>query len=298
MAIGYIFLVISVLAGTTKGYFGKQISGKTQGMAASTWANILRMGFCILISLLVSGASLLQNGAKIDLALILTGLFSGITQAAFLISWLYCVRGGGYMLVTIFTMLGIVVTLILSTLFLPGETISLLQWLAVALLIIAVFIMYSYNAGMQGKLSAGTMIALVICGLSHGLSSFAQKLFQVYSVGDTGTFTLIGFVVTLLALLCLLLLPSVKQEQVKPGKLIKGIFFPVLIMAIALFLCNFFAVEAAAPGRLSAVQLYPAREGLNMLMGVLMSHFLLKERANVRCVIGCVLAFIATLLLQ
>lgn len=298
MAIGYLFLLISVFAGSTKGYFGKRISGKTEGMAASVWVNILRMVFCILISILVSGASLLQSGGKIDNALIITGIFSGVTQAAFLISWLYCVRGGGYMLVTVFTMLGIVVTLILSTLFLPGETISLTQWGAVALLIIAVFVMYSYNTGMQGKLSLGTKIALVICGLSHGLSSFMQKVFQVYSAGDTGTFTLIGYVVTLAALLCLLLLPSVRSEKQKPAQLIKGIFFPVLMMAIALFLCNYFAVEAAAPGRLSSVQLYPAREGLNMLLGVLMSHFLFREKANLRCIIGCFLAFIATLLLQ
>ncbi len=298
MALGYLFLLISVLAGSTKGYFGKRISGKTEGMAASVWVNILRMVFCILISILVSGASLLQNGGKIDNALIVTGIFSGVTQAVFLISWLYCVRGGGYMLVTVFTMLGIVVTLILSTLFLPGETITLTQWGAVALLLVAVFVMYSYNTGMQGKLSLGTKIALVICGLSHGLSSFAQKVFQVYSTGDTGTFTLIGYVVTLAALLCLLLLPSVRSEKQKPAQLIKGIFFPVLMMAIALFLCNYFAVEAAAPGRLSAVQLYPAREGLNMLLGVLMSHFLFREKANLRCIIGCFLAFIATLLLQ
>ena len=298
MTLGYIFLVISVLAGSTKGYFGKQISSKTQGMAASVWANILRMGFCILISLLISGVSMFQNGAKPDLALLLTGIFSGVTQAAFLISWLYCVRGGGYMLVTVFTMLGIVVTLILSTLFLPGETVSFLQWGAVALLIVAVFVMYSYNTGMQGKLSVGTKIALVVCGLSHGLSSFAQKLFQVYSASDTATFTLIGFAVTLVALVCVLPLPSVRKERLEPVKLIKSIFVPVLIMAIALFACNYFAVEAAAPGRLSAVQLYPAREGLNMLLGVLMSHFLFKEKANVRCVVGCVLAFIATLLLQ
>ena len=298
MALGYLFLLISVLAGSTKGYFGKRISGKTEGMAASVWVNILRMIFCILISIFVSGASLLQNGGKLDSALIITGIFSGVTQAAFLISWLYCVRGGGYMLVTVFTMLGIVVTLILSTLFLPNETISLTQWAAVALLILAVFVMYSYNTGMQGKLSFGTKIALVVCGLSHGLSSFAQKVFQVYSAGDTGTFTLIGYVVTLIALLCLLLLPSVRSEKQKPAQLIKGIFFPVLMMAIALFLCNYFAVEAAAPGRLSAVQLYPAREGLNMLLGVLMSHFLFREKANLRCIIGCFLAFIATLLLQ
>lgn len=298
MALGYIFLLISVLAGSTKGYFGKRISGRTEGMAASVWVNILRMVFCILISILVSGASLLQSGGKIDFALGITGVLSGITQAAFLISWLYCARGGGYMLVTVFTMLGIVVTLILSTLFLPGETISVLQWCAVALLIVAVLVMYSYNTGMQGKLSAGTKIALVVCGLSHGLSSFVQKLFQVYSAGDTGTFTLVGYVVTLLALFVVLLIPSVRKENQKPGKLIKGIFAPVLIMAIALFVCNFFAVEAAAPGRLSSVQLYPAREGLNMLFGVLMSHFLFREKANLRCIIGCILAFIATLLLQ
>ena len=86
MALGYLFLLISVLAGSTKGYFGKRISGKTQGMAASVWVNILRMVFCILISILISGASLLHSGGKIDNALLITGIFSGVTQAAFLIS--------------------------------------------------------------------------------------------------------------------------------------------------------------------------------------------------------------------
>lgn len=298
MVLGYTFLMIAVLAGCTKGYFGKQISGKTQGMAASVWANVLRMGFCIVISLLVGGVGMLRKGLSVDLALVLTGVLSGVMMAFFVVSWLYCVRGGTYMLVNISLMLGMLVTLILSNLFLSGETVTLIQWGGVALLIGAVLVMYSYNKGMRGKMRISSLLLLLACGVSNGLCDFSQKLFQHYSKSDTALFTLITYFVTLLVLLAVLGLPQVRREQVKPLPLIKELFFYVLIMAVCLFLNSYFKTEAAAPGRLTAAQLYPVSESVSMLLSVLMSHFLLKEKATPRCITGCVLALAAVLLLK
>ncbi len=298
MILGYAFLMIAVLAGATKGYFGKKISTKTQGLGASVLANVLRMGLCIVISLAVGSVGIFQKGLTLDAPLLLIGVFSGIMMAFFVVSWLFCVRAGAYMLVSVFLMLGMLVTLILSNLFLPGETISLAQWCGVVLMIAAVLVMYSYNRNQRGKLTWPALLLLVACGASNGLCEFSQKLFKHYSNSDTAFFTLITYGVALLVLCLFLTFPMVRKEQVKAGPLIKEIFFDVLIMAVCLFLNSYFKTEAAAPGRLTAAQLYPVSECVSITLGVLTAHFLFKEKATPRCIIGCILALAAVLLLK
>ena len=297
MILGYPFLIISVLAGVTKGYFGKKISNLTQGIAASVWVNLLRVGLCILISLLVSGASLF-SGARPDTVAILTGTAYGCTNAFFIVSWLFCVRNGTYMLINIFLMLGMLITLILSNLFLPGESISLLQWGGIALLILAVLIMISYNTKERGKMTLSQFFLLFACGLSEGLGGFMQKCFQHHSQSNTAFFTLISYGTAALVLGGVLLLPAVKTEKTVPCPLIKRTFPLIAIMALCLFLNSFFKTEAAAPGRLTSARLYPVYESIGLILNVAMCHFLLKEKATLRCLIGCALSLIAVLLLK
>lgn len=298
MAIGYICLMISVLAGCTKGYFGKRISGLTRGMAASVWVNLIRLCLCVGISFLVGGAGLLQGGSSLDLPAVLTGIFYGLTSAFFLVSWLICARNGTYMLINIFLMLGMLITLILNSLFLPGEEITLIQWGGILLLIIAVLIMYSYNTGQRGKMKPSALLLLFACGISEGLGGFAQKLFQHHSESDTAFFTLISYGVAAVVLSGALWLPSVRREQVRPWPLVKHTFPYVAVMAVCLFLNSYFKTEAAAPGRLTGAQLYPVYESVGLILSVCMSHFFFKEKATLRCIAGCVLAFGAVLLLK
>ncbi len=50
---GYLFLVLSLIAGTTKGYFGKKISIFTSTLHSSVSANLVRMLLCALIGALL-----------------------------------------------------------------------------------------------------------------------------------------------------------------------------------------------------------------------------------------------------
>ena len=50
---GYLFLLIALLAGVTKGYCGKKTSGYTNSLRDATLANIIRMMLCILIGFIL-----------------------------------------------------------------------------------------------------------------------------------------------------------------------------------------------------------------------------------------------------
>jgi hypothetical protein len=51
--IGYLFLGIALIAGATKGYCGKKISGKITSLSDSVLANTGRMLLCIIIGFLL-----------------------------------------------------------------------------------------------------------------------------------------------------------------------------------------------------------------------------------------------------
>ena len=49
---GYLFLFLSVLSGSVKGFFGKKISDMTADFKSAVLSNLIRMLFCIPIGFL------------------------------------------------------------------------------------------------------------------------------------------------------------------------------------------------------------------------------------------------------
>lgn len=291
---GYISVFVALLAGTTKGFFGKQISNEVKTQRQSVLVNAVRMAICVLISLAVLLPDALQNGILIDPAAWLWGAFSGITLSLFLVTWLLSVRRGAFMLISVTQMFGVVVTVVCAFLVFKTPVLPR-QMLAIAILVVAVLIMGSYSASLKGKFSLGTVMLLLLCGVSSGLYDFSLKLFTYYSASNISTLNLISYTISALVLGIVFLFPS-KEERFDAKGMVKRVFLPVFIMSVCLFLNSYF--KALANNYLSPQQVYPIYQAGGLILSAAMSAVFFKEKITPRCVVGLVLAFISILLLK
>ena len=298
---GYLFLALALASGVTKGYCGKQTSSAIKSNSDSMIMNLLRMLVCILIGFILlivqnDMGSLTSSGTAVAISAL-----SGIASAAFVVSWLLSVRTGAYMMVEVFLLLGVTVPIALCRIFF-GEEIGLWQIIGIAVLLVAVYIMTTYNASIKGKLNMGAIGLLLLCGLSNGIADFSQKLFVKEAPnGSIAAFNLYTYAFAASALaIAWGIFRAVDKKAGNPPRtaleVVKHIWYFVLIMAICLFANSFFKTQAAL--YLNAVRLYPLNQGSAVVLSLLMSAILFKEKINARCIIGIVLSFAALLMIN
>ena len=298
---GYLFLTLALAAGVTKGFCGKKTSFAIVSNSDSMIMNLLRMILCIVIGTVLvvvqDGIGALAPSAS----LVLISALSGIASAAFVVSWLLSVRTGAYMMVEVFLLLGVIVPIALCRIFF-GEKIGAWQIIGIAVLLVAVYIMTTYNTSIKGKLSIGALLLLFLCGLSNGIADFSQKLFvKELPGGSIAAFNFYTYVFAALALAVAYIIfravdKKAGQEPRNPIHIIKPIWIFVLVMAICLFANSFFKTQAAL--YLDAVKLYPLNQGSAVILSLLMSATLFKEKITVKCIIGIVLSFAALLMIN
>lgn len=302
---GYLFLSISLLSGAVKGYCGKRTSGYVTRFSDALLVNLIRMTLCIIIGFAVllfgGGVAQLSVGGT---TLLITAL-SGITTAVFVTSWLLSVRKGAYMLVNVFLMIGVFITILCS--YSLGERVSLRQGLGLVLLLIAVFLMCSYQKATKGKLTWLALVLLIVCGVSNGLTDFSQKLFVRNA--ESSSIAVFQFYTYAFAALTLLIiyLSAVSSEKRKarvqtsvetqaPAKMPLAMVGFVIIMAIFLYLNSYFKTQSAE--YLTASQLYPLYQGGDLILSTAMAALLFKEKPTVTSIVGIAIAFAALLLIN
>ena len=291
---GYIFVVIALLAGSTKGYFGKRISGIVSTHRQSVLVNAVRMLICVFISAGMIALEGLQSGVLLDGAAWWTGALAGVTVSVFMVTWLLSVRQGAFMLISVSQMFGVVVTLVCSRIVFQSPILPR-QIIAVGILIVAVLIMGSYSAALKGGLGLSTVILLLLCGVSSGLYDFSLKLFTHYSASSISALNLISYVIAAIALGFVFLIPT-GEAQFKVKPLLRATGLPLIIMSACLFLNSYF--KALANNYFTPVQLYPIYQAGGLILSALMAAVFFKEKITPRCIIGMVLAFAAIILLK
>ncbi|MBQ6846252.1 MAG: EamA family transporter [Oscillospiraceae bacterium] len=290
---GYFCILISLLAGATKGFMGKKISSTVSSYRQAAFINVFRMFICMGVSGVSFMFESLQSGLYIDEGVIIYGALSGITLSFFIITWLLAVRNGAFMLVSVSQMFGTVITLLCSF-FVFRKPLESKQLLAVALLVVAVLIMVSYSSGVKGKLSVFGIVMLVLCGLSGGINDFSMKLFREFSEANISMFNLISYIFSMVVLAVAVALPS--EDKFNKRELLKSDLLAVIIMSVCLFVHSYF--KAMANDYLSVAQVYPISQAGGLILSALMSSVFFNEKITFRCVVGLILAFIAVLLLK
>ncbi len=293
---GYLWLSISLVAGAVKGYCGKKTSGYVNEYKDAMFINAIRMIFCIIIGFFVAiipeGIGVLSS----DNVTLLLALMSGAMTAGFVVSWLISVKTGAYMMLDVFLMMGTIVPIIASSIMFD-ETPGIIQWIGFLLLVTAVIIMCSYNIQIKGKMSAGSIILLILCGLFNGLTDLSQKLFVKFS--PSASAAVFNFYTYIFAAAFLIIMYFVFPKKNKANDMksnIKPIIGYILVMSVCLFSNSFFKTMAAA--YLPSSQLYPLSQGAALILSSLVAAVFFKEKLTKRCIVGIIISFVALLMIN
>ena len=292
---GYLFLSLALLSGATKGFCGKKTSGFIKGTKDSILSNIIRMLLCIAIGfvILLFSGSLPQLLPSAELLLICA--LSGISTAVFVVTWLISVQKSAYMMLDVFLMLGVLIPIICGNIFF-NETVKLTQWIGIAVLFVAVVIMCSYNNTIKQKITIPSLLLLIACGLSNGITDFSQKLF-IKRLPDisVSVFNFYTYIFAALTLVIAYFLIRTQEERADP-KVFLHIFGYVFVLAACLFANSYFKTLAA--NHLDAVLLYPLNQGAGLILSSVMAAVFFREKLTAKCITGLIIAFIGLLIIN
>ena len=297
---GYLFLFLALSCGLLKAYCGKISSSAVSCSYDAVVLNTVRMILCVFLGLLFvfigGGASLTDTTPKI----LLIAFLCGISTACFVFFWLLSVRTMAYMLVEVFVMGGVILPLTLCT-FLYKEPVGMGQIIGVILLLTAVYCMCTCKNTTKAKLTKKDFLLLFLCSLSSGFSDFSQKLYtKEIENANISLFNLYTYLVASIVLLTACFFFKKKEKagiKIKPlREIVRPIFIYVAIMAVCLFLNAYFKTLSAK--YLDAILLYPLNQGCAVLLSLIMSAIIFKEKINAKGYLGVALAIIAMILIN
>lgn len=292
---GYLFLLLALATGAIKGYCGKRTSGYVNEYKDAILANSIRMVLCIAIGL---GMIIFGSGIKalaVNRTTLLITLLSGAANSAFVVLWLISVKKGAYMMLDVFCMLGILIPMAgCAVLF--GEPIEINHIIGVVILIAAVCIMCSYNNSIKSKITFTSLILLLLCGISNGVSDFSQKLFIKMSENvPIAVFNFYTYLFSAIILICCYFSFSAHSDN-KALPNVRPIFMYILIMSVCLFLYSYFKTIAAQ--YLSSAQLYPLAQSGALIISSIMSAIFFHEKLTVKCMVGIGMSFVALIIIN
>lgn len=296
---GYLFLLVALLAGATKGYCGKKTSGYLSEYKDAMFINFIRMLFCLIIGFTVMIFNGNISSLAVDTQTLLITLCSGVTTSIFVVTWLISVKHGAYMMLDVFLMLDVCIPIIGGKI-LYNEPIKATQIIGLIILTVAVFIMCSYNNSIKKKINITSFILLLLCGIANGFTDFSQKMFvnssPNASIAVFNFYTYLFSAVTLLIFYIIFRNSNTSTEKKSEGKILGKIIGYVAVMSVCLYINSFFKTKAAI--YIPSVQLYPLNQGTALILSTFMSAVLFKEKLTVKCIIGIITSFIALIIIN
>ena len=298
--LGYLFLALALLAGVIKGYCGKKSGGTLVLASDAMLVNTVRMLACIVIGVALIAIGNDWSSLTLDPTVIWISALSGVCTSLFVVSWLLAIRTGAFMMVDVFLLKGVLIPLVVCAIFFD-EPIILIQWIGIAVLIIAGYVMCSYNAKLKGKMTLKAFLMLLLCAASYGCTDLSQKLFVNLSpVSDNSVFQFYTYIFAALTLvICSLVFRSHEKktnELRSPIAVVKPIAIYVGVMAICLYANSYFKTAAAI--YLDAAQIYPLSQGGALVLAMIMAAIFFKEKITLRSIIGVVLCAVALLMIN
>ena len=106
---GYLYLILANIAGATKGFCGKKLSGHVKGTKDAVLSNTLRMMLCVVIGFFLILFTTGLGAVKIGLTTVLITLLSGVSISFTVIFWLLAVKQSAYIILDVFAMLGLLI---------------------------------------------------------------------------------------------------------------------------------------------------------------------------------------------
>ena len=295
--IGYLYLSGALTAGLAKGFCGKKISGAMNSFKDCVFINAARMLFCAAIGFSFVLIEWNFSSLRLDRASLGVYLLSAVGMSAFCVCWMYAYKQDAYVFLNIFTMLGSVITCFLSFL-VYEERIAWNEWLGMAILLCAVLIMSKFNKEIKGKITPLGLAILIIGCLGSAVTDFSQKAYMQSIGNSAAAFNFYTYLIGFLLLSILQLLTDATKDCAVLSTAVKDKRHILAYFLMSLFLFLNTALKTLAAGLLTSAQIYPVLQGANLILSGLMAHFLFKERASAKSVVGMALAFCGLLIMN
>ena len=298
----YLFLLIANFAGISKVIAMKNSGKICPGEYNSVRINTLRSILCCIVSLVTFYAI----GGKAESSGWWIWLISGISNALMMFLWVTCTQRIGLIYLETFAIIGsTAIPMIIAPLLYEGETVSLLQWVGVLCLLVAVIVLSlkpkaqngasttKVKENNNGKITVIVYVLLLI--LSYVGAGVSQKLYPTL-VGQeyTAYFNLMTFIVVLICFSLVLISGKIfKKKTLLPENSVqsKKLFLYVFIAAVMIYAYQYFSTLAA--GMLPSAIFYPLIKGISMLLTVLCDVLIYKQKMTKNTFIGLLFVFTA-----
>lgn len=290
LGMGYLFILLSVLANAVKGYCTKQVSNAIVKVRDAIHFNLIRNALCCVIAALFFFLEAESKLWIVTPAEFWICFISGGAMAALVVSWALAIKTDAYMLVTACASGSFIIPCILG-LFLLNERFTLFKFVSFIAIIVALFFLLRYNFSIKGKLGKKQIFLLALVLVSQGLNQTMQKLYVHYiTYKGASCYTLYSFIfATILLFFVTIFLKSPKDPQQHP--LIRGNLTYIVLMSLGLFGASYFQTLAAAS--VDAIILYPMVNALSLIAGSVMANLFFKERISRDSVFGVIFVLAA-----
>lgn len=302
-------LLLAQAGTSTKQFTMKKCGSIAPGAFNSVSINLARALICLAVSTIIwifagGGATTLFGHVII--------IISGIGTAFNLFTWILSSQLVPLTLIESVSMIGsMVIPLILAPYLYNGDTVSPIQWLGCALVIVSAFLFMKKGKKIEKNGSAFQKIAIVAtCAISITLASILKK-YYTYSIvakglGNIEYFTFVSFL-TVLAVFSVLFAIYYKLERKRALAVCtsnerplvklpyKRVWVYILIAGVALYVNELFTSYAS---QLPSAIYYPLSKGLTVGCTFLLDTIVFKDKVTLKKTIGLITVITAIILIN
>ena len=288
MGIAYILVIL--LLRVVQNYCSKRSS---QLFPASMLGQVQYMACLFAISFLLGGIALCFDPAPLQLDGGMLGIaaVSGATLVLAQLCMLLAMQSGTMVIVTAFATAGLIVPCIAGMLFM-GESMSLWQWLGIALFIAASYLLGRSAKVQNERFNKKTVWLLAGALLANGGTMLCQKLFTfLRPAGSVSAFSMLSFAIPACFFGAILLLGRAKGKQ---EPMDRKLYLPILLLAAALFVMNQLVTKTTA--YVPSAILFTVPNAGNNVIAAAMAAVWVKEKITAYSLAGLALSILSVIL--
>ena len=299
-------LIITQIGICAKQFAMKKCAERAKGGFNSLCINLARSAICLLVSLIIW---LVTDGAGTNTLGLALSIGAGVGTALNLYTWILSAQRVSLILIEgASTVGGLILPLIFAPFLYNGDSVSVLQWVGTALVVISIFLFSKSGAKKAEKSGVlGSIILVSVCALGGAVSSVFRKLYSFHiaekALGSIEFFTFISFVAVFLLFALVFPFYYGKEKQKitaeeKGGRVelpYKRVWLFILIAAISLYACELFSSYASA---LPSAVYYPVSRALTILGTFLLDTLVFKEKVTPKNLAGLALLLTAVVLIN
>ena len=302
-------LLLAQAGNSAKQFAMKNCGRLAPGAFNSVCINLARSLICLSVSLIIW---LFAGGGTTTAAGHLIIVIAGIGTAFNLFTWILASQLVPLALIESVSMMGsMVIPMILAPYLYNGDTVSPLQWVGCALVLVSVFLFMNKGQKKEGKGNMLQKIAiLAVCAVSTTVASILKKYYTYHvtakGLGSIEYFTFINFASVLSVFMVLFviyyayekkraLVGCAAGEKARVELPYKKVWVYILIAGVALYVNELFASYSA---QLPSAIYYPLSRGLIVGCTFLLDVIVFKDKVTLKKILGCFTVIMAIILIN